>query len=360
MTLPIRPAVQASPEYPFNPIDAPVKLDQNESAHDFPPELKQHVLERLAQAAWNRYPDLHSDALCAAIGRHEDWPASGVVVTTGSNVLIPLLTQLSGLGGRVVTVKPNFALYGLGAQLLDVPLTEVPLLPDFGLDVPGLKAALLDGDEKGNGAPAKGVLFLPQPHAPTGSLASPEAIATLIAAAAGWLVVLDEAYVQFSGQDCKAFARAHTNVVLLRTFSKAWGLAGLRLGYLLASDAVAANLRKLVPPFATSVLQTVAAQAALEHPGYMLERAAQVVAERERMFAALQSHPAWTTYPSGGNFLLIRTPDAAQAHADLLAHGVLVRRQDSYFGLEGCIRVSVGTPEQNDRFLAAAFANRSA
>lgn len=350
MTLPVRPAVLASPEYPFNPIDAPVKLDQNESPDDFPAALKAQVAQRLLDAAWNRYPDLHSDALCAAIGRHEDWDPAGVVVTTGSNVLIPLLTQMSGLGRRLVTVKPHFALYALAAQLQEVALTEVPLRADLTLDFPGLKAALQDRD-----AGEPGVLFVSQPHAPAGSAESYDDIVSLVDAADGWLVVIDEAYVHFATSDFRAFARARPNVVLLRTFSKAWGLAGLRLGYLLAPPAIAGNLKKLIPPFATSILQTVAAQVALENPGYMVERTRAVVAERNRMFAALVQHPRWTVYPSSGNFLLIRTPDARAAHTQLLAQGVLVRRQDSYHGLSGCIRVSVGTPAENDRFLRAAL-----
>jgi histidinol-phosphate aminotransferase len=351
MTIPVRPAVLASPEYPFNPIDAPVKLDQNESPDDFPAELKQLVAQRLVDAAWNRYPDLHSDALCAAIGRHEDWDPAGVVVTTGSNVLIPLLTQMSGLGRRLVTVKPHFALYALAAQLQEVALTEVPLQPDLSLDIPALKDALRSG-----GAP--GVLFVSQPHAPAGSLAAFGDIVSLVDAADGWLVVIDEAYCHFGDSDYRAFARARPNVVLLRTFSKAWGLAGLRMGYLLAPPGIASNLKKLIPPFATSIVQTVATQVALENPQFMVERVRHIVAERERMFAALRAHATWTVYPSSGNFLLIRTPDARAAHAHLLAQGVLVRRQDSYHGLEGCIRVSVGTAAENDRFLAAALAAR--
>lgn len=348
MTLPIRPAVLASPDYPFNPIDAPVKLDQNESPQDFPADLKQLVLDELLNAQWHRYPDLHSDGLCAAIGAHEDWQADGIVVTTGSNVLIPLLTQLSGLGRRLLTVKPAFALYALGARLLDVELTEVALQADFSLDVAALTAELGRGAEPG-------VLFLSQPHAPTGNCAAAEDIAALVEAAPGWLVVIDEAYFHFAGRDFRAFARTRPNVVLLRTMSKAWGLAGLRLGYLLTSREVAANLKKLVPPFTTSVLQTVAARVALAHPDYMVERVQRTVRERERVFAALARHPSWITYPSQANFLLIRTPDAKAAHEHLLRHGVLLRRQDGLEGLEGCIRVTIGTPEENDLFLAAAL-----
>jgi histidinol-phosphate aminotransferase len=350
MTLPIRPAVQASPDYPFNPVDAPVKLDQNESAEDFPFDLKALAAERLAALPWNRYPDLHSDALCAAIARHDEWDG-GVVVTTGSNVLIPLLAQLSGLGRRIVTVKPGFALYALGATLLDIPLTEVALNEDFTMNVP----ALIDAVQS-SGASEGGVLYLAQPHAPTGSSASIEDIERIVDAAPSWLVVIDEAYHQFSSRDFRQLARRHGNVVLLRTFSKAWGLAGLRLGYVLASSEVARQLRKLIPPFATSVLQTAAAQVALEHPGYVRERTRQAIRERDRIYTALQAHPSWRVFPSDGNFLLIRTPDAQAAHRHLLSHGVLVRRQDSYFGLAGCIRVSIGTPAENDSFIAAALA----
>ena len=149
-------------------------------------------------------------------------------------------------------------------------------------------------------------------------------------------------------------ARSFPNVVVLRTFSKAWGLAGLRLGYALASDEVARQLRKLVPPFAVSVMQTVAAEVALANPEYMRERVERTVRERERIALALEGHPSWKVYPSAANFLLIRTPDAAHASEQLLKAGVLIRRQDAYAGLAGCIRVSVGTPEENDAFLRAA------
>ncbi len=360
MSLPIRSAVLASPDYPFSPAEAPVKLDQNESPQDFPAELKARALAQLAQADWHRYPELHSEGLCEAIARHDGWTAEGTVAATGSNVLIALLIQLAALGGRVVTVKPNFALYGLDAKLLGAALTEVPLRDDLSLDLEALLTAL-DGDGA-NGAsgpetaagPA-GVIYLPRPHAPSGALlTSTQDLERLAQASRRWLLVIDEAYHQFSGTDATALARRFPHVVLLRTFSKAWGLAGLRLGYALASPEVARQLRKLVPPFATSVLQAVCAQVALANPGYMRERVARVIAERERMTAALARHPAWQVTPSQANFLLIRTPDAARAYQTLLAQGVRVRRQDSLHGLAGCIRVTVGTPEENDAFLVAA------
>jgi histidinol-phosphate aminotransferase len=219
MQLPLRHAVVDGPEYPFQPVEAPIKLDQNESAEDLPEPLKALVLQRLARAPWNRYPDLHSETLCAAIARHHEWSAPGVVVTTGSNVLISLLIQLAALDRRVVTVTPNFALYGLDAKLLGASLTEVPLREDFTLDSDALVATLQSGapkpDQRG------GVVYLPQPHAPTGSSMALSELERIATSANDWLVVIDEAYHQFAGTDATGLARRLPNVVLLRTFSKA-------------------------------------------------------------------------------------------------------------------------------------------
>lgn len=352
MQLPIRPAIVSSPDYPFERVAAPIKLDQNESAQDFPAELKTVVLQRLATAEWHRYPELHAEALCEAIAEHDQWSAAGTVVATGSNVLIALLIQLAALGGRVVTVKPNFALYGLDANLLGAKLSEVPLREDFSVDFEAVIAALEDSAQDGD-SPA-GVIYIPRPHAPTGSCCAIEDLERLARTSRRWLLVIDEAYHQFAGSDASELAKRFANVVLLRTFSKAWGLAGIRIGYALASDDLARQLRKLVPPFAASVMQITCAQVALANPEYMHQRVRRIIEERERIAAALADHPEWAVATSHANFLLIRTRDAKQAFDGLLAHGVLVRRQDSYFGLTGCIRVTVGTRSENDAFLRAA------
>jgi len=352
MQLPIRPAIVSSPDYPFERVSAPIKLDQNESAEDFPEDLKSVVLQRLAAAQWHRYPDLHAEALCDAIAGHDQWSAAGTVVATGSNVLIALLIQLAALDGRVVTVKPNFALYGLDAKLLGAKLSEVPLREDFSVDFDAVIAALEDSAQDA-AAPA-GVIYIPRPHAPTGSCCAIEDLERLARVSRKWLLVIDEAYHQFAENSAAELAKRFTHVVLLRTFSKAWGLAGIRVGYALTSDELARQLRKLAPPFAASVMQTVCAQVALANPGYMHERVRRIVDERERIAAALADHPSWAVASSHANFLLIRTPDAQEAFDDLLAQGVLVRRQDSHFGLAGCIRVTVGTRSENDAFLQAA------
>ncbi len=198
------------------------------------------------------------------------------------------------------------------------------------------------------------MLFVTQPHAPTGHLDNEADVrAVLDAAGEGWVAVLDEAYYQFSGRDGRALMREQANRISLRTFSKAWGLAGLRLGYALTSPELAENLQKVVSAFNVNILTQTVAEVALEHPGYVRERAAQTVSERERVLSALEGHPVYRALPSQANFFLLQTPDADAAYQHLLSRGLLVRRQDKLPMLSGCLRVSIGTPQENDLLLAS-------
>lgn len=342
----VRPEVRATPAYPFTAIEAAHKLDQNESPYPFPAELQALALKRMAEREWHRYPDLKSETLASAIARYERWDPAGVVVTPGSNVLIKLLTELSGINRRMLTVAPTFSVYDLEAQMLGAQVTHVPLRPDFSLDEAGLLAELARG--------GPGLLLLTQPHAPTGHLDDEAAVRRLVQAAGpDWTVVIDEAYYQYSGSDHRALVREGRNRVSLRTFSKAWGLAGLRLGYALTTPELATHLRKLVPAFNVGLLTEVAAEVALEHSEYVQQRAAATVAERERIFSALGGLKTLELIPSRANFYLVRMPDAEAAYRFLLGQGLLVRRQDRLPMLAGCLRVSVGTPEQNDLMIAA-------
>lgn len=345
----VRGAVRAVPAYPFTPTQVPTKLDQNESAYDFPAHLKAEAAARMLSRPWNRYPDLHADGVAARVAAWEDWDPAGVVLTPGSNLLIKLLTELAGIGQTVLTVSPTFSVYTLEAQMLGAQLVSVPLNADFSLPVEGLKAALREHPP--------GVLYVTEPHAPTGYADTEAAVREVVeAAGSDWVVVIDEAYHQYSGTDYRALVRGGVGRLSLRTFSKAWGLAGARIGYALTSPELATQLRKLVPAFNLGVPTSSVLEVALENPGYVQERAAEVVRERERVFAALAHHPSWQLLPSRSNFYLIRTPDAGAAYRHLLAHGIVVRRQDSLPMLEGCLRVAVGTPAENDALIAAARA----
>jgi histidinol-phosphate aminotransferase len=343
----IRPALRAAPAYPFTPIDAPIKLDQNESGYDFPPDLKQIALEKMLAANWNRYPDIHANTLRKKVAARVGWQESGVVLTPGSNVLIHALAQAAGIGQHVLSVSPAFSLYGLSGQLLGATILEPRLNPDFSLPMAELLAHLEQ--------PIPGVAFLALPHAPTGAMPSPEEVQTLVARAdKNWLLVLDEAYFEYAGRNHMDFL-TQENVCILRTFSKAWGLGGVRFGMLLAQPKLAEQVQKILSPFNLSVLIQAVVETALEQPAYAEARVQEALTERARVFAALEGLSGWKVYPSAANYHLIRTPDAKTAHAALLERGILVRKQDSYVGLSGCIRVSLGTPAENDAFIAAAL-----
>ena len=341
----VRAAVRAVPAYPYTPTDVPVKLDQNENPYDFPAELKAEALRRMAARPWNRYPDLHADHLRAAIARFEDWPEAGVVVTPGSNVLIKLLTELGGIGQTVLTTDPTFGVYTLEASLLDARLVQLPLNGDFSLPVAALKEALA--------RETPGVFAIAQPHAPSGHVDAEQAVRDLVetAEAHGWVTVLDEAYHQYSGTDYRDLVRAHPNTLSLRTFSKAWGLAGLRLGYMLAGAELAEQQQKLVPAFNVNVLTQAALEVALEHPGYVQERVEEGVRERERVLAALEGHPTLRALPSRSNHFLIQTPDPQAAYRHLLSRGISVRAQGNTHLLRGCLRIGIGTPAENDALI---------
>lgn len=352
MNTPIRPAVLASGDYPFTPIEARYKLDQNEAAADFPAELKTLVIEQLMSSEWNRYPAFGARPLVSALAERESWPEEGITVTTGSNVLIALMIQLASFGGKVLTTKPNFALYGLDARLLESTLIELPLREDLSFDCPAMLKVIR---ESGDSPHARGgVIYLSRPHAPGGASCALSDIEQIAMAAGDWIVVVDEAYCQYDDDNALALARRFSNIVIFRTFSKAWGLAGMRLGYALGSADIIRHLQKLVPPFCIATPQLITALVALQHPEYMRKGVALAISERERVFASLLQHPDWRPYPSKANFILFKTPDAGAAYQQLLDGGVLTRRQDSNHGLAGCLRVSIGQPEANDAFLRAA------
>ncbi len=342
----VRPEVRAARAYHFTPRPARIKLDQNESPYDLPPELKAEVWAKLQDLPWNRYSELAAESLRAAVARYHGWDEAGVVVSSGSNVLIQAFVAACGIGQRVLNVRPTFAVYGEQARLLSAPLTELELGRDFGLPLPQLLVELKHGP---------GVFFLANPAAPTGNAFPQGELETLLRAASpDWTVMFDEAYHQFADTDLLPLVRANPNAASLRTFSKAFGLGGVRLGYTLTSPDLAEQVQKLLLPFSVSALQVATGLTVLEHPEYVAARAAEAKQERAFLLTELQQLPNLTVYPSQTNFLLFRVGDAKAFFFSLLEAGVLVRRQDHLPGLEGCLRVSVGTPEENRIFVAAA------
>lgn len=339
----IRPRIRELVPYDFTPQTSGVKLDQNELPFDIPTDVRADFMARIGRVALNRYPDLTARELRVRLAEIHDWPLDGVVVTPGSNVLIQCLVVAAGIGQQVLVPTPSFGVYRLQATLLEADLVEIPMPAPFDLPVDAMLHAMGSG---------RGVVFVANPAAPTGNLHPRQELERLIDGADDrWTVVIDEAYHQFAGSDFLDLAR-RPGVVSLRTLSKAFGLAGARVGYALAAPELARELQKTVNPFAISELQQAAALTLLDHQNLVMERAREVAVERERLWQEMRLITDIETYPSVTNFILFRTKDADDIHRALLERGITVRKQ-SGVSLGECLRVSVGTPEENDRFLAA-------
>lgn len=299
----------------------------------------------------NRYPEPRPVALVQALAGLYGVAPGAVLPTRGSDDAIDLLVRAFCRAGEdaVLVCPPTFGMYAVAARLQGAGVLEVPLRRDFGLDLPAV-LAMARGEAK--------LVFVCSPNNPTGSRVPASAVAALCRGLDGHsVVVVDEAYVEFSGQDgCTALLDGRPNLVLLRTLSKAWGLAGARVGALLADPALVAILRALAPPYPLPSLATEAALRRLR-PAELAaarRRTAALVARRERLAEALRALPAVRrVWPSAGNFLLVRCADAAAAFAACEQAGVLVRDFSRQPGLAGCLRITVGTTAENRKLLKA-------
>ncbi len=339
----LRPEVKAAPAYNFTPHLEPIKLDQNESPYDLPSELKKEVLARLKNILFNRYPELGAEGLRQKLSKHLDYPEKGIVISGGSNVLIQAFVMAAGIGHQVLTVSPTFSVYPLQAKLLGATLIECRLNPDFSLPLENLLQKLSSG---------QGVFFLANPAAPTANLFTEKDIETLAEASKdNWLFVLDEAYHQFSKTDYLSLIQDYDHVASLRTFSKAFGLGGVRLGYTLMQPSLAEHIQKLILPFSVSALQTSIAEIILENPEWVKTRIEEALLERTRVMQALSHVKGLEVLPSHTNFFLMRVNNPDYVYQKLLEAGIVIRRQDHLPMLQGCLRVSIGTPYENNRFL---------
>ncbi|MEX2535782.1 MAG: histidinol-phosphate transaminase [Trueperaceae bacterium] len=339
----IRPRIRELAPYDFAPHPEGVKLDQNELPYDLTESLREEFVTRVATLALNRYPDLEARELRIALAGLHDWPQDGVVVTPGSNVLIQYLVIAAGIGQSVLIPSPTFGVYRQQALMLDTDLIEVPMGPRFELPTDRMLTAM----ER-----SQGIIFVANPAAPTGNLHPQGELERLIDAADHrWTIVIDEAYAQFAGSDLSNLAR-RPSVISIRTLSKAFGLAGARIGYALTSPEIAREIRKIVLPFAVSGLQQAAALTMVANHDFVVRRAQEVAAERQWLMQELHETPGVTAFPSVTNFVLFKVSSATRVYEGLLRRGVVVRLQ-SAATLQNCLRVSVGTRDENEGFLAA-------
>lgn len=338
----VREAIASMRAYALEPRETELKLDQNESPFDFPAELKQRVLARAAERSWNLYPDFEVRRLRAAVASFRKVAIENVLVGNGSNeLLFATLGAFVEPGRRVIFPAPTFPLYEKIVRTFGGEPVPVAFDPSGGV---------LPVDEmlEAAGAVGETIYVACSPNNPTGSVLPAGGLERLIDS--GGMVLLDRAYGEFDGAP---FPPLHERLAVFTTFSKAFGLAGLRIGSVLSTEENCREIRKVKLPYNLNFLSEEAAIVALESKDLVEERVAVIVAERERLIARLASIRGVRPYPSRANFIafeLDRPP--RPVFAALHARGILVRDISAYPSMERALRVSVGSSAQNDRFLA--------
>jgi histidinol-phosphate aminotransferase len=336
----IKPAVRAQPAYTLAALDAPRKLNQNESPYDVPAALKAEILARAASARWQRYPEFVPQRLLDRLSALYGWPAEGILAGNGSNELIQAsLSVALEDGDAVVAPAPTFSLYRLLTNVYGGRYVPVPLRADFSYDVEAIVAAARAERAK--------VVVLNSPNNPTGT-ALPAGAVERVLEATDALVLVDEAYQDFGGPSAMAALAANDRVVVLRTFSKALGMAGLRFGVGLAQPHVARELAKAKLPYNVNLVTLAAADVLLDHAEVREHHVRRIVETRDRTFPRLAALPGITVVPTSANFFLVRfhhhEPSAVYRRL-LEEHGILVRDVSGVPELRDCLRISVGTDE---------------
>ena len=342
----IRRDVQGLHAYAIQPSAGMIKLDAMENPYRMPAELRARLGERLAELALNRYPGERIDELRAALAAHAGMPEGfELMLGNGSDELISMIAMACDVpGAGILAPVPGFVMYAMSAQLQGLKFTGVPLTADFELD----ERAMLEAIARDRPS----VIYLAYPNNPTANLWDDAVIEKIVEAAPG-LVVIDEAYQPFASRSYRDRLTAHQHVLLMRTMSK-FGLAGVRIGYLIGRQALVAELEKVRPPYNVSVLNAEAALFALEHADVFAAQAAQIRGQRAALLAELARLPGVKPWPSDANMVLVRVPDAARVFAGLKERRVLVKNVSTMHPLlANCLRLTVGTPDENAQLLAA-------
>jgi histidinol-phosphate aminotransferase len=342
----VRADLRALEGYHSPQVEVAVRLNTNESPFEPPVGWGDAVAAEMSRVDWRRYPDRAATALRSDIGAFHGVDPEQVFVANGSNeVLQTILLTFGGHDRTVMTFEPTYQMHAQIARVTQADVVEVERAPDFTLDLHAAMAAIARHRPM--------VTFICSPNNPTGIVEPAEHVRALLGAVPG-LLVADEAYAQFADWSALELVDEETPLVVTRTFSKTWSMAGNRLGYLIGPRWLVAELDKVVLPYHLDTAKQIAGRVALRYVAEMEERVQAIVAERRRIVATFDELPV-EQWPSGANFVLFRPHErtATDVWQGLLDRDVLVRNCTSWPRLDNCLRVTVGTPGENDRFLTA-------
>lgn len=332
---------------PYDPkyLPASAMLSANENPHDVEQELRHEVMRAVKRVPLNRYPDPLANDLRDLIAEANGLDREQVLVGNGGDeLLFNLALAWGGPGRTFLNMPPTFSVYEANARLTNTAVVDVPRGADFRIDEEAVLARIAQGDID--------YAIVTSPNNPTGELAREAFILELLESTDA-LVMVDEAYFEFSRQTMRPSLAAHKNLVILRTFSKAFSLAGVRMGYLLGDADVIREFVKVRQPYSVDAVSQAMARVVYERRATFEPGIRRIIEERERLVDGLKRIPGVKPFPSDANYVLLRLAGAAKIWEMLYSRGVLVRDFSHSPLLENCLRVSVGTPEENDAFLGA-------
>ncbi|HEY8048750.1 MAG TPA: histidinol-phosphate transaminase [Ramlibacter sp.] len=344
-----RQDVQSMHAYAIQPSAGLIKLDAMENPHRLPAHLQEELGRRLGALALNRYPADRVNDLRHALAQYARMPDGyDIMLGNGSDEIISLVAMACDVpGASILAPLPGFVMYGMSAQLQGLKFIPVDLTADFELDERAMLTAIREHRPT--------IVYIAYPNNPTANLWDDAVIEKVIEAAPG-LVIIDEAYQPFSSRTWADRLARHGHVLLMRTMSK-FGLAGVRIGYMIGRKELVAEVDKVRPPYNISILNCECALFALEHADVFAQQAKELRAERERLQAALRDMPRVKAWPSDANMILVRVPDAQKAFEGMKSHGVLVKNVSRMHPLlANCLRLTVGTHDENTRLLEALSA----
>ncbi|MDO8456872.1 MAG: histidinol-phosphate transaminase [Burkholderiaceae bacterium] len=346
----IRQDVQSMHAYAIQDSAGLIKLDAMENPHRLPPELQAALGQRLGSLALNRYPDGRVNDLRAALASYAQMPEGfDIMLGNGSDELISLLAMACDVpGASILAPLPGFVMYAMSAQLQGLKFVGVPLTADFELDEAAMLAAITEHKPS--------IIYIAYPNNPSANLWDDAVIEKIIAAAPG-LVVIDEAYQPFSSKSyidrIAKNPELYSHVLLMRTLSK-FGLAGVRIGYMMGPKALILEVDKVRPPYNISVLNYECALFALEHAEVFAAQAKELRVQRAIVFESLQAMPGLKAWKSDANMILLRVHDAQKTFEGMRARKVLVKNVSKMHPLlANCLRLTVGTADENTQMLAA-------
>jgi histidinol-phosphate aminotransferase len=344
----VKPSVRLQGAYTLAAPVARHKINQNEAPADLDADLKAEILRRAAARPWHRYPEFAPRSLVERLASHYDCDPDGLLVGNGSNELIQATLGVTlDRDDVLVAPAPTFSLYRLLAAVHGAHYVGVPFARDFRYDMARLLRTVARDEAK--------VLVLNTPNNPTGSVLTRADVERALDAFEG-LVVCDEAYVEFGGETAIPLLARHPRLVVLRTFSKALGLAGLRFGVAIAHPQLAREIAKAKLPYNVNLITLDAAEVVLDHADRIADRVTRIVAAREALIAALRALPGLVVFESAANFVVIRCEavPAKRVFQRLLEEfGILIRDVSAGVDLEECLRISIGTDDDMAALLQA-------